>query len=79
MRACCCLASPADNANNDVTATYPCNYNVPNVISVGAIDSRGDRSSFSNYGATKVHLFAPGSNILSTIPNNTYDFYYGTR
>jgi hypothetical protein len=35
---------------------------------VGSIDSDGKRSSFSNYGAESVDLFAPGSRIASTLP-----------
>jgi subtilisin family serine protease len=33
---------------------------------------------FSNWGATTVDLSAPGSNILSTIPNGKYAWYRGT-
>ena len=38
----------------------------PGVISVGAFDSRGKLSSFSNYGAKSVFVLAPGSDIDST-------------
>jgi len=39
----------------------------PNVITVASIDSDGDLSGWSNYGAGSVQLAAPGSNILSTL------------
>ncbi len=39
----------------------------PNVLTVASIDSDGDLSSWSNYGAATVQLAAPGSNILSTL------------
>ena len=36
------------------------------------------KSSFSNYGKDFVHVFAPGSSIYSTIPNNRYGLKSGT-
>ena len=56
------------SSNNDATASYPANYNVANVISVGSITNTGGLSSFSNYGAIQVDLGAPGSGIWSTVP-----------
>ncbi|MFM8524116.1 MAG: S8 family serine peptidase [Cyanobacteriota bacterium] len=64
--------------NNDSAANYPSNYSSNNVIAVAAITSTGARSSFSNYGATTVDLGAPGSDIWSTVPNNSYASYSGT-
>jgi len=76
--------------NNDVTATYPADYDTTQgtttesaasfnaVIAVAAIDSSGNLATFSNYGATKVHLGAPGVNIWSTVPTSTYASYNGT-
>lgn len=61
-------AAGNETNNNDATASYPASYNVANVISVASITSSGGLSSFSNYGATKVHLGAPGSAIYSTVP-----------
>ncbi len=61
-------AAGNETNNNDATASYPASYNVANVISVASITSSGALSSFSNYGATKVHLGAPGSAINSTVP-----------
>lgn len=64
--------------NNDVTASYPSNYILPNVIAVAAITSTGAKSSFSNFGATTVDLGAPGSGIYSTTAFNLYTSYSGT-
>lgn len=64
--------------NNDATDNYPSNYANPNVIAVAAITSTGAKSSFSNYGATKVDIGAPGSGIWSTTAFNTYSSYSGT-
>ena len=73
--------------NNDTTANYPSNYVCQSssgdcVIAVAAITSTGAKSSFSNYGATKVDLGAPGSAIYSTVPAkngaSSYASYSGT-
>ena len=54
--------------DNDVTGqeTYPCNYDLPNVICVAATDSNDALTTFSNYGTTSVDLAAPGQDVLST-------------
>lgn len=58
-------AAGNSSANNDVTASYPASYDVDNIISVAAIDNAGRMASFSNYGRNKVHIGAPGVNVLS--------------
>lgn len=65
-------------SNNDIEPHYPSNYNVDNVISVAANNYNNNLAFFSCYGAKTVHVTAPGRNILSTTPNNTYDVYSGT-
>lgn len=65
-------------SNNDAVALYPANYNSPNVISVAATDNQDRLASFSNYGAAKVHLGAPGVDIISTLPNGNYGYLSGT-
>ncbi len=64
--------------NNDTTAHYPSNYRVANVLAVAAIDRTGALAGFSNYGATKVHLGAPGVGVWSTTAADRYDAYSGT-
>jgi len=64
--------------NNDVSPFYPANSQVNNVISVAATSATDALASFSNYGATTVHLGAPGVSILSTLPNNGYGYLNGT-
>lgn len=59
-------AAGNNGTDNDTTPSYPANYPVPNVIAVAATDASDLLASFSNYGATTVHLGAPGVNILST-------------
>ena len=48
------------------------------MVSVASSDSSDAKSSFSNYGHEYVHVFAPGSSILSSTPNNGYNSYSGT-
>src|SRR5262245_11530763 len=64
--------------NNDALPTYPGSYRAPNVIAVAATNNTDARASFSNYGATSVHLGAPGVDILSTTIGNTYSSFSGT-
>jgi subtilisin family serine protease len=56
--------------DNDLVPHYPSNFNVANVIAVAATDDfDGLATQFSHFGATKVDLGAPGTNILSTTPH----------
>ncbi|WP_413569150.1 S8 family serine peptidase [Bdellovibrio sp. HCB117] len=71
-------AAGNESNNNDASPTYPATYDVPNVLSVAAIDNRGQIASFSNYGKTKVHVGAPGVNIVSSITGGKYDSWSGT-
>lgn len=48
-----------------------------NIIFVAATDRRDARSSFSNYGKN-IEIAAPGSDIMSTLPGNTYGRSSGT-
>jgi subtilisin family serine protease len=68
--------------NNDSTPFYPASYTQDNIISVASTDNNDALSSFSNYGATRVDLGAPGSTIASTYiqrnANNVYVYLSGT-
>ncbi len=73
------VAAAGNNAaDNDVVKSFPANYKVSNVISVGAFTSSGVKSSFSNYGQKSVHVTAPGTNILSTYKNGSFAPLSGT-
>ena len=64
-------AAGNSNSNNDSVAMYPANLDTPNNISVAASDEGSDsKASFSNYGATKVDVAAPGVRIISSVPGN---------
>jgi subtilisin family serine protease len=71
-------AAGNDAADNDSTPSSPANCNVPNVISVAAVNNAGDLASFSNYGASKVHVAAPGEDIWSLTPDKGYESLQGT-
>jgi serine protease len=68
-------AAGNSNANIDVAAEYPAAYT--GVLAVGSTRSGDFKSSFSNFGYA-VSVSAPGENILSSLPGNTYNFYDGT-
>ena len=67
-----------DDGNNDLVPHFPSSYNAPNVIAVASTDAADNLSGFSHFGATSVHLGAPGSSILSTTPGNNYQSISGT-
>jgi subtilisin family serine protease len=71
-------AAGNESNDNDANPSYPASYDVPNIISVAAIDNRGELASFSNYGKKSVHVGAPGVNIYSSIINGSYDSWSGT-
>ncbi len=64
--------------NNDSQPFYPASYNLPNIISVAAVDRNDSKPLFSNYGLTTVDLGAPGVDILSTVRNGGYGLSSGT-
>ncbi len=71
-------AAGNESADNDTTPAFPANVNSDNVISVAAVDNRGNLADFSNRGGTTVHLAAPGVNIFSLAPKNKYATMSGT-
>lgn len=79
-------AAGNDGKNNDEIGSYPDgsiskSKKSKNWIEVGASSISYDESlpaGFSNYGKRNVDLFAPGVNIMSAIPGNTYKANSGT-
>ncbi len=61
----------------DVNPTYPASYHFDNVVSVAYTTSNDTLAALSNYGATTVHLAAPGEQITSTV--SATDSFYGTQ
>ena len=73
-------AAGNETNNNDAYPSYPANYPVDNILSVAATDRSDRLATFSNYGATTVHLAAPGVAIYScTSGSDTeYSTFSGT-
>jgi subtilisin family serine protease len=65
-------AAGNSGTNNDLYPMYPASYELPNIISVGAMMDDDTLALFSNYGNTTVHLAAPGVSIRSTARRNMY-------
>lgn len=60
------------SSKGDLTSTF---------LTVGANSKDFEKkmtASFSNYGAAKVHLFAPGVKVISISPDDNYDMMNGT-
>lgn len=70
-------AAGNSSLNSDVKPSYPASYTVGNIISVAAVDNKGELAEFSNWGKTSVHVAAPGVNIFSTTPSG-YESWSGT-
>ncbi|MBR2187293.1 MAG: S8 family serine peptidase, partial [Lachnospiraceae bacterium] len=63
-----CFASGNANADHDVVGEETVLLqNIPSVINVDSSDREGKKSSFSDYGLRTTHIYAPGSEIISTI------------
>jgi subtilisin family serine protease len=60
-------AAGNEQLNIDVTPMYPAAYSLDNIVVVGG-STRTDQfdSTYSNYGASRVDLFAPGTSVYST-------------
>jgi subtilisin family serine protease len=63
------FVAAAGNAStdNEVTHSYPSDYDLDNIISVAATNQDDELTSFSNFGTTSVDVAAPGVNIYSTV------------
>jgi thermitase len=74
------VAAGNSGENNDTvdSPTYPASYDLPNIIAVAATNIHNDVLPISNYGATKVHVAAPGESIFSTMPKGRYGYNTGT-
>ncbi|MCL5992149.1 MAG: S8 family serine peptidase, partial [Bacteroidetes bacterium] len=70
-----CVMTASSGNNNWQFPHYPSDYE--EVISVGAITDKGQKSSVSNYG-NRLALTAPGNDILTTTPGGNYQKKSGT-
>ncbi|MGO2358203.1 MAG: S8 family peptidase [Mesonia sp.] len=63
--------------NENVIASIDPMKRSENTIIVGATNEKGERASFSNKG-DEVDVYAPGTNVYSTLPNNKMGYLDGT-
>jgi len=81
-------AAGNSSADNDATPNFPNRRyakkgifgkkSADNWIEVGASEPDGHPASFSNYGKKNVDVFAPGTEIYSTVPDGKYANEQGT-
>lgn len=71
-------AAGNERSNSDLRAYYPADYDLPNILSVAAIDPQFEIPTFSNWGPKSVAIAAQGRRILSTLPGGGLGFLSGT-
>ncbi|EQA36780.1 peptidase, S8/S53 family [Leptospira inadai serovar Lyme str. 10] len=72
--------SGLDHANSS-NASYPCDYNLSNLVCVAALDQNFNIANFSDFNTASgstVAIGAPGTNIMSTWPGNMSVFSQST-
>ena len=62
----------------DSNKTYPASFDTDHMVVVASTTKRGGLSFFSNVGKKSVDVAAPGSNVFSTTPGNSYGNMSGT-
>ena len=68
----------AHDIDNPAFSVYPAHHNRPNMITVTATDNRDKKPYFANFGVSRVHLGAPGRDILSADMDGDYVWLSGT-
>lgn len=76
----CAAGNLGQNLDNNPLnlKAYPACYSGPRIISVGNSSSSDSIGASSNYGSVSVDLFAPGTAIYTTFPNDSYNGQSGT-
>jgi subtilisin family serine protease len=80
QRANVVIVAAAGNGGRDLgeQPAYPASSTNPAMISVAATSSRGALAGWSNFGRTGVDIAAPGTDLLTTLPNGSYAAFSGT-
>ena len=71
-------AAGNDGVDLDRLPEYPCALNLDNVVCVASFPQTGAWEPSSNNGKFTVHIHAPGTPVLSTLPGNQYGVAGGT-
>jgi hypothetical protein len=75
------FVAAAGNYNDEISNNHKpmvCGLKWPNLLCVANSKKNDRKSGNSNYGKDFVHVFAPGTEIYSTYPNNGYRTLSGT-
>ena len=72
------VAAGNESKNTDLSPSYPCSFDLPNLICVAATGQFNELAPFSNWGPRSVDLAAPGMRIVSTWPGGGYAEGMGT-
>lgn len=74
------VVTSAGNGSRDLDTQpyYPSSFDLPNLISVASSDQFDNLAQFSNWGATRVTVAAPGTDILTTKAGGGYRLVSGT-
>jgi subtilisin family serine protease len=74
------VVAAAGNSGIDIDAhpTYPAGYEFDNILTVAYTTRRDELGTNSNFGATRVHLAAPGDRIQSTFAATDTFYYHNT-
>jgi len=65
-------------ADGDLKKSYPGCYPYNNIINVAASNWFDEMEDYSTWGAVSVDVCAPGTQILSTVAIDKYEYYSGT-
>ena len=71
-----CAAGNSDN-DNEFEELIPSSFQLPNMLTVGAVDQAGDRTSFTTFG-DNVEVYANGFEVESYIPGGDRMPFSGT-
>lgn len=74
------VVTSAGNGGRDIDGTpyYPSSFDLPNLIAVASSDQFDNLAPFSNWGATRVAVAAPGVDVLTTKMGGGYWTVSGT-
>jgi subtilisin family serine protease len=71
-------ASGNNGLSNPTAPLYPAGYDLPNLITVTAVDAGGRVPGFANIGANAVDVGAPGRTVVAAVPDGEHTFVDGT-